>query len=262
MRRLGGGTASAMHAVDVRRGQSVLRLALRRYVAFPVLEEEPDAPEREARNLQLVEKAGIAAPRLVAVDATGLECDVPAVLMTRLSGHLELQPRDMEGWLRRMAELLPPIHAVDVTNASLAHWEVWDDLRNTNVPQWSSHRESWRRLIEIVRGPWPDYKPRFVHHDFQHYNVLWSRLRPTGVVDWMSSGLGPVELDYGHFRHNLVLHFGYGAAERFAKHYREVSGEEPNPFWEALTLPAAWAKTQKQREALDEYVASLVAALR
>jgi aminoglycoside phosphotransferase (APT) family kinase protein len=262
VRRLGGGTASAMHAVDVRRGGLVVRLALRRYVAFPVLEEEPDAPEREARNLQLVEKAGLAAPRLVAVDPAGSDCDVPAVLMTRLSGHLELEPRDMEIWLRRIAELLPPIHAVDVKGASLTQWQVWDDLRNASVPAWSRRPKSWRDLIGIARGPWPKYAPRFVHHDFQHYNVLWSRGRPTGVVDWMSAALGPVELDFAHFRHNLLLDFGYAVAERFARQYRDVTGEEPNPFWEALTLPADWAKTQKQREALDEYVGSLLAALR
>ncbi|SRR6266851_7732100 len=75
VRRLRGGTAAAMHAVDVRRDGFVIRLALRRYVALPVLEEEPGAPEREARNLQVVEAAGVAAPRPVAVDAVGAECE-------------------------------------------------------------------------------------------------------------------------------------------------------------------------------------------
>ena len=252
-----------MHAVDVRRRSgSVMRLALRRYVALPILEEYPGAPEREARNLELVEAAGIAAPRLIAVDAEGAESDVPSVLMTRLGGHLELQPADMDSWLRRMAELLPPIHAIDAADAAgLARWELWDDLRQAEVPDWSRRPEAWARLIRVVRGPWPEYRPRFVHHDFQHYNVLWSRGRPTGVVDWMSAAVGPVELDYGHFRHNLLGDFGFETAERFRRHYREVTGEEPDPFWEALTLPTGWSRTEAQREALDAYVLFLASTL-
>ena len=251
-----------MHAVDVRSARgAVIKLALRRHLAFRLLAEEPDVAEREARNLQLVEKAGVAAPRLVAVDADGAECDVPAVLMTRLSGHLELHPSDVDLWLRRMAQLLPPIHAVNTDGARVSEWELWDDLRPTQPPEWTRNRRDWERLIGISRGPWPRYAPRFVHRDFQHYNVLWSRGRPTGVVDWVDAALGPVELDFGHFRHNLLFDFGYEAAERFAAVYREVTGEEPNPFWEALTLPNKWVMSPEQHGAMDRYVSSLVAQL-
>ncbi len=239
----------------------MVKLALRRYLAFAVLEETPDAPEREARNLQLVESAGIAAPRLVALDSSGAECDVPAVLMSRIGGHLELKPSDIDSWLRHMAELLPPIHAVNIGATQVAAWEVWDDLRVATPPDWTRNRKEWERLIDIVRRPWPRYARRFVHHDFQHYNVLWSRGRPTGVVDWMSAAVGPVELDFGHFRHNLLNDFGFEVAERFAAHYRKVTGEDPDPFWEALTLPVGWATAPEQRRAMDMYVSALLAKL-
>jgi aminoglycoside phosphotransferase (APT) family kinase protein len=262
VRRLGGGTASAVHAVDVRRpGGATLRLVLRRHLRFEVLQEEPDIAEKEARNLQLVEAFGIEAPRLVAVDADGAECDVPAVLMTRVSGHLELKPTDLDRWLRRMAELLPPIHAIRPGPVAVQTWKLWDDLRETQPPEWTRGRGEWERLIEIVGGPWPPYEPRFVHRDFQHYNVLWSRGRPTGILDWASASMGPAEVDYGHFRHNLLSDFGLAVAERFLEHYREVIGEEPNPFWEALTLSHSRAKTQRQRADMDAYVKSLLAKL-
>lgn len=247
-----------MHAVDVQTARGALKkFALRRHLALRLLEEEPDVAEREACNLQLVERAGIAAPRLVALDGDGEECDVPAVLMTRISGHLDLKPRDIDSWLRRMAELLPAIHAVSTAGAFVSNWVLWDDLRQAQPPEWTRNRKDWERLIEISRGPWPDYVPRFIHRDFQHYNVLWSRGRPTGVVDWVSASIGPVEVDYAHFRHNLVTDFGYDAAERFGELYRVVTGEEPNPFWETLTLDADWAKTPAQHAAMDRYVSSL-----
>jgi aminoglycoside phosphotransferase (APT) family kinase protein len=261
-RRLRGGTASAVHAVDVRRPTgTVLRLVLRRCVHLTWLQEEPDLAEKEARNLQLLERSEIPAPRLVAVDPNGAECDVPAVLMTRMPGRLVLQPADLEPWLRQMAELLPPIHALDPGGVPVQKWAVWDDLRACEPPRWSHRARDWQRLIEIVRGPWPRYQPRFVHRDFQHYNVLWSRGRPTAVLDWVNASLGPVELDFGHFRRNLVADFGFAVAERFLEVYREVAGAEPDPFWEALNLTPEWAKTAHQRTQLDAYIGSLVAKL-
>lgn len=265
VRRLGGGSSSGVHAVDVRRKSGrISRLVLRRHLLFGWLAAEPDLAEKEARNLQLLEREGIAAPRLVAVDIDGNECDVPAVLMTRLPGHLDLEPKEVEPWLRRMAELLPPIHAIEPGPVHVQAWRVWDedDLRKIQPPEWSRRKQDWQRLIEIVNGPWPAYAPRFVHRDFQHYNVLWSRGRTTGLLDWIDASMGPVELDLGHFRHNLVGDFGFEVAEKFLHHYREVTGDEPNPFWEALNLSPGWAKSARQRSAFDAYAGSLLATLR
>lgn len=263
VRRLGGGTASAVHAMDVRRRSgSTARLVLRRHLLFSSLANEPDLAEKEARNLELVERAGIAAPRLVAVDPDGAECDVPAVLMTKVPGHLELKPGDLDTWLRRMAELLPAIHAINLGSVRVQSWEIWDDLRQAEPPRWSQRKDDWRRLIEIVRGPWPDYRPTFVHRDFQHYNVLWSRGRTTGVLDWASASIGPVELDFGHFRYNLLGDFGFEVAERFLDIYRTVTGTEPNPFWEALNFAPEWATSSRRAAEMDAYVGSLLARLR
>lgn len=261
-RRLGGGSSSAVHAVDVRkRGGSVVRLVLRRHLLFEFLRDEPDVAEKEARNLQLVAKAGIAAPRLVAVDPNGAECDVPAVLMTRMRGHLELIPRDLDRWLRHMAELLPPIHAIDPGSTPVQQWEIWDDIRNSAPPSWSRRKGEWKRLIEIANGRWPKYRPTFVHRDFQHYNVLWSRSRPSAVLDWINASMGPAELDFGHFRYNLLAELGFDAAERFRKVYCEVTGDEPDPFWEALNFGRHWTRAPRNRQDVDRYVSALVSRL-
>jgi aminoglycoside phosphotransferase (APT) family kinase protein len=262
VRRLSGGTSSAVHAVDVSRSSGpVLRLVLRRHLLLHWLQEEPDLAEKEARNLQLLERVGIAAPRLVAVDPNGADCDVPAVLMTRMPGHLDVKPRDLETWLRRMAQLLPPIHAIEPGPFRIQRWKIWDDMRKMSPPAWSARKRDWERLIEIVRGPWPDYKSRFVHRDFQHYNVLWARGRPTCLLDWINASMGPVELDFGHFRYNLLGDFGFEAAERFLVHYREVTGDEPDPFWEALNFAPEEPRSETERVAFDTYVASLLAKL-
>ncbi len=76
-----------------------------------------------------------------------------------------------------------------------------------------------------------------MHRDFQHYNVLWSRGRTTGVLDWASVSIGPMELDFGHFRYILLSDFGFEVAERFLDVYHAMTGTEPDPFWEALNIP-------------------------
>lgn len=239
----------------------MLRLVLRRHLLLSWLQIEPDLVEKEARNLQLLDRAGLDAPRLVAADPDGAECDVPALLMTRMPGHLDLEPKDLEPWLRHMAELLPPIHAIEPGEFRVQPWKIWDDLRQSPVPEWSTRKAEWARLIEIVRGPWPDYTARFVHRDFQQYNVLWARGRPTCVVDWINASLGPVELDFDHFRYNLLGDFGFEVAERFRVVYRQVTGEEPDPFWEALNFVPSEPRSEAERSAVDDYVASLVARL-
>ncbi len=127
-----------------------------------------------------------------------------------------------------MAELLPPIRAIEPGPFRVQRWKIWDDLRKMSLSAWSARKRNWERLIEIVRGPWPDHKP--MHRDFQHHNVLRARGRPTCLLDWITASMGPVELDFGHFRYNLLGDFGFEVAERFHVHYRQVTGEEPHPF--------------------------------
>ena len=161
-----------------------------------------------------------------------------------------------------MAELLPPINAIDPGDVSVPEWEVWDDMRRSRVPEWSRMPEVWRKLIELVHRPWPAYEPVFLHRDFQHYNVLWLRGRPSAVVDWMNICMGPVEMDLQQFRRNLLWEFGNEVAQRYLRIYREVTGIDPDPFWEALNFGDAWTEVPPHMvDDYDAYVASLLSRL-
>jgi aminoglycoside phosphotransferase (APT) family kinase protein len=91
--------------------------------------------------------------------------------------------------------------------------------------------------------------------------VLWSRGRTTGVLDWASASIGPAELDFGHFRYNLLGDFGFKVAERFLDVYRAVTGTEPDPFREALDFGPEWATNPQCAAEMDAYVGSLLARL-
>ena len=50
-----------------------------------------------------------------------------------------------------MAELLPPIHAIQPGTVRVQPWQIWDDLRKMSPPTWSARKHDWERLIDIVQ---------------------------------------------------------------------------------------------------------------
>jgi aminoglycoside phosphotransferase (APT) family kinase protein len=77
---------------------------------------------------------------------------------------------------------------------------------------------------------------RFIHGDFQHFNVLWSRGRLSGVVDWCSAASGPPDIDTGHCQLNLAVLFGADWAQRFRLAYEARAGRRVDPWWELYAI--------------------------
>lgn len=227
---LPGGTASAVHAVDVRdaRGR-VRRLVLRRFVRRDWLAEEPDAPQREAKALEIVEGCPVPTPRLLAVDALGERADVPALLMTRLGGSVDWTPAELEPFLARLAAALPVIHATAIpVRAALPEYEPYQP-RPARPPAWSARPEVWRRAFEVFDGPPPPHERCFIHRDYHPGNVLWSDGAVSGVIDWSNASIGSPNADIGHCRFNLAGYIGIEAAERFL----ELTGRvDYHPYWD------------------------------
>ena len=280
MRRLRGGASSAMHAINVvdSRGHRY-RVVLRRYVRANWLELEPDLAEREARVLQLLQRTGIPTPELVAVDGDGHLCDVPAVLMTRLPGRVTLAPDDVTSWLSQIAATLPAIHGVDMSGYAVQPYQTYNDPRELRPPRWSKRASAWEQVLKRLAGPAPEAPRCFIHRDYHPGNLLWSRDRLAGVIDWTNASIGPPGIDVGHCRLNLVTLYGREMADRFLGIYLNVAGRHAShdPYWDAISaiefLPdpevfPGWRElgltgltTALIRSRLDDYVASIAARL-
>ena len=114
VRPLLGGSWHANHAIDVldRKGR-LHQLVLRRWARSGWELADPDfTAAREARILELLVETLIPAPKLLAADPAGTDCDVPALLLTRIPGHPPGRPRDMDSFLQQLASALPLIHSV------------------------------------------------------------------------------------------------------------------------------------------------------
>lgn len=241
VRPLAGSQTSAVHALTAHTASgAVIRLVLRRYVWQEYLESEGDPPGYETNALRLLDGGAVPAPRLVAADLTGDECDVPAVLMTLVPGKPRKPPVvGPADYLRGLAEPLPHIHATPVNNMVRPYRPYFTDVP-LRPPFWAKDPAMWERAITIHIGPVPDGNS-FIHRDYHPGNVLWLGDTVAGVVDWANTSAGHPHADVGHCRENLCT-LGPEVADRFLDAYRAVSGDhsEYDPYWD-IAAAVGWA---------------------
>jgi aminoglycoside phosphotransferase (APT) family kinase protein len=266
VRALAGGTSSAVHGLAIEEADGRLaRVVLRRFVRVEWLAEEPDVAAREARALELLEASSTPAPRLLAVDPSGAEAGEPAVLMTRLAGHVDWEPRHREPYLRRMAELLPLIHATPLPAAhGLPDYETYG-VRLERAPRWAARPRVWLRALELVAGPAPAGERSFIHRDYHPGNVLWTASRVSGVVDWVNASLGSPDADVGHCRLNLAIAFDAQTADQFSRLHRSASGRriQYDPYWDIAAAVGGLGPEVDERPApaVEAFLARAVSRL-
>jgi len=201
---------------------------------WPAATEQPWTARTVAREtavLAKLEGSTIPAPRVIAsTTAPGIG---PAVLMTRLPGTVHLMPHDRERWLRQMAQMLVRIHALTLDGTP---FESWMDASQLSPPPDASRVDVWKEAIALVSQERVPTRTCFLHRDYQHFNMLWSRERLTGVLDWVEAGPGPPEVDVGHCRLNLTVLFSADVADRFHAMYEAESGHRVEAWWDIHAL--------------------------
>jgi aminoglycoside phosphotransferase (APT) family kinase protein len=229
---------------------------VRRFV-LDWIAEEPWAPTNEAMVLGLLARATVPAPHLVAVDPDGSITGVPAVMMSALPGEVVWNPADIDPWLSALVELLMAIHAVPVAD-SMRRWAPYPP--EGVQPVWTRHQRAWEQAIAVYGGEQPASDHVFLHRDFHPGNVLWEHGRITGVVDWVSSCIGPPEEDVAHCRVNLARHHGQETADRFLKLWQQASGRTAySPYWDLVDVVSMGDGPPDDR--LDSFVAAAAAQL-
>lgn len=232
-KRLTGGLTSIVHRLTVERNGRREEYVLRWWVPDSEWEQWiARAVPLETAVLTKLEGSDIPAPRVIG-SITDAALGGPAVLMTRLPGKVHLMPRDRERWLRQMAQMLARIHALALDGKP---FESWLDRSQLSPPPDASRADVWREAIALVAEERAPTRTCFLHRDYQHFNMLWSRERLTGVVDWSEACIGPPEVDVGHCRLNLTVLFSAGVADRFRAIYEAESGHRVDAWWDVHAL--------------------------
>ena len=228
-RRLPGASSSAVHRLDLSDGRA---LVLRRYLWRGFLDLEPVAPQRELDALQFARRHHLAVPEVVAADVTGRAVGdgVPTILMTFVRGRPVGVPH-----VQALAEVAAAIHDLDPTGFGHDYFP-WYQQATSGPPPLATRPELWNAAIDRWLHHRPAYRPSFVHRDFHPGNVLWSRGRSTGVVDWVEACRGPWGCDVAHCRAELLRLAGPGTADRFLAAYESLTGRTLDPYWEIASV--------------------------
>jgi aminoglycoside phosphotransferase (APT) family kinase protein len=252
-RPLEGGTSAAIHRLVLDGCDDVV---LQRFV-LDWISEEPWAVSNEVAVLGLLADAGVPSPLVVAADPDGSLTGVPTVLMTALPGRVVWDPPDVDDWLRSLVDTMIAIQKTP-TSGTLREWYPYAP---EGVPPPSTrHRWAWERAISVYTGDQPASDVVFVHRDFHPGNVLWECGRVSGVVDWVSSCVGPPEEDVAHCRVNLAGRHGQPIADRFLDLWLQSTGRtEYDPYWDLVDAVSMGGGNPKPR--LDEFVAAAAARL-
>lgn len=254
-RRMFGGITSSVHRLSVRTARGTTQVVLKRFtephvssagrastdldpVNTRLAEVWADAETtvlNEATAIAAVEGTGVPAPHLLGVSPDGADTDgAPSLLMTRVAGRVWLTPPDLDAWVRQLAALLPTLHAG--TADGWAHQRR--DPDRLVVPGSARRPDVWAAARNLIATEPPDSELVRTHGDYQHFNVLWSRGRLSGLVDWSSSRIAPPDLDVGHCRLNLAVLFTPKVAEDFRRAYESEAGRRVDPWWDVHQLLA------------------------
>jgi aminoglycoside phosphotransferase (APT) family kinase protein len=230
-------------------------LVLRRWARPGWEDDDPElTAAREALVLERLADTPVPAPELVAADPEATDCDVPALLITRVPGA----PFAGRPPLGPLTAALAEIHAVDPDG--IPPYLRYYEPERLGVPPWARDRGVWERAIAVARSEPPTLPERFIHRDFHPGNTLWEGVALSGIVDWTTGSRGPAAVDLGHLRWNLALDYGQRVADAVLPH------PEHHPYYDVVTaldvvpwLDAATPHGHLLR--LEEHVARALAAL-
>lgn len=229
--RLLGGITADMDRLTVDAPTGRRDVVLRRW---PSQDWTQGLVTHEAAALEVISRHPVPAPELLAVDEDGSETGVRCTLTTALPGEPDLTPADMPSWLGQLAITQAAIHAVPARPQTW--WDGWSSdgapsvdrygVRNRPL-DWLTDRGLRDAAREAASAPLGDERV-FVHGDYQHFNVLWSDGRLTGVVDWPNAATGTRGSDVGHCRPNLAVLFDAKTASDYLVMYERAAGARPD----------------------------------
>jgi aminoglycoside phosphotransferase (APT) family kinase protein len=254
-----------MHVLTLRHeDQRSERVVLRRYV-LPAESHEPDVAAREAAALEVAATIEMAAPTLLGADPTGAEAGVPSVLMSLLAGKPIWEPGNPQRWCRDLAGVLVAVHDAPVPQDGVIRSYAPHQQQSYAPPAWARDTAVWERAVEIFHEPTIDAPRRFIHRDFHPGNVLWSKRRLTGVVDWQHASIGPAVVDVGHNRLNLFF-YDAALAELFTTTW-EAAAEADYHQWADISAIIGGLDNlrrnpppQRARQTIENALAAAIAA--
>lgn len=235
-RRLTGGVSSAVNRLTVERHGLRTFVVLRQYPGGLSLH---GALEKEIANLGVVAGSGLPVPGILATDVAGASTGgAPSLLMTQVPGHIDLSPMDPRSWMTRIAEITVLLHSLDLPAKMFRPWtDSWiTPLDEFQVPVDAPRPALWKEAFDVMAAAPPTDTAVFLHGDLLPVNMLWSRGRITGLIDWNGIHRGARAIDVGHCRRYLAALYSPEWSEQLRSLYESIAGVTLDPWWDLYAL--------------------------
>ncbi|GAB2632896.1 hypothetical protein GCM10009743_04460 [Kribbella swartbergensis] len=192
-----------------------------------------------AAALEVAERHGLLAPRLIDADLQAAVAGVPATLETVVPGTVEWPPSEER--LRAAGAALAAVHAVEMRPQESLPFrprpitvdDFAADRRNHRMPTTPLLREA-DELITAYGAP--PCEPVFVHGDVWPGNLIWNAAKIPALIDWKTAGVGAPGVDLGELRKQVAITFGPDAPTHILAGWQHATGTVPDhiPYWDAV----------------------------
>jgi aminoglycoside phosphotransferase (APT) family kinase protein len=224
---LKGGVSCSVHSVRLERSDGTRdNVVVRRYGA-DWHDEGPEVCEREFTLLGALAQRGFPAPRPLLLDKTGTYFGMPTIVISRLPGRGILAPRDLDGYVQQMVDVLVTLHQLPAAEfAFLPNDRERTDRMIVRGP--ANDDQLQKQIWSVVQSMWPRVKQAarsaLIHGDFWPGNIVWLRDKLSGVVDWEMGRLGDPSKDVGICRCDMAMLFDMDTADEFSRRYALARG--------------------------------------
>jgi aminoglycoside phosphotransferase (APT) family kinase protein len=194
-----------------------------------------------AAALEVAERHGLPAPRLIDGDLTGAVTGVPTTLETLVRGTTDWPPPPSSDRLCAAGAALARVHAVAMEPREhlpfrprpIAVDDFAADRRNARMPT-TPLLEKADELI-TTHGL-PPGRTVFVHGDVWPGNVIWSGDEIAALIDWKTAGVGAPGVDLGELRKQVAITFGPEAPGHVLDGWERATGTKAGhaAYWDAV----------------------------
>lgn len=240
-RRLRGGLGAKMHALTLERSDgSRFQVSLRRSLPSdrpPAFQVERVA--REFETLRLLERAGIAAPRPLLLDADGQYFGVPMLVQSFLPGKSSWPKRNSERWAVDLAWGLLAVHRTTPNRFDLSGLPRYlrAEIQAGNARKHEQLVSGDELMAEVLAALEADLGriewvvPCLVHNDYHPGNTMWLRGKLVGIIDWSDAVLGDPRADVAQCRLDLIVSHGVEIGAAFVETYQRSAPARLPDLW-------------------------------
>lgn len=261
---LKGGVSAQVTALEIERSDGQTTSMIVRQHGPVDLAHNPHIAADEFKLLQILQAAGLAAPRPYFVDRSGALLGTPCIGIEYFEGSPEFAPAHLSDALHQMATHLAGIHTLDGAKPELAFLPRIDPryaARLGERPLVLDAALDEARIRETLATAWPlpqGNRSALLHGDFWPGNLLWRDGRLVAVIDWEDAALGDPLADLANTRLEILWAFGIDAMREFTRQYQSLAAIDLAnlPYWDLCTALkpianiAEWTDDATTRQAM------------